>query len=47
MEHQALHNVMFWVGAMFVFTPLLVVASVIVTTRCLRKKREQADYGTS
>jgi hypothetical protein len=29
---------MFWVGLMFVVTPLLVVAVVILTTRHLRKR---------
>lgn len=31
---------MFWVGALFVFTPILVVVTVIGTTWYLRKKRE-------
>lgn len=43
MNHDALSNVMFWVGAMFVVTPLLVVAIVILTTRHLRRKRQQSE----
>ncbi len=36
-------QVMFWVGLLFVLTPILVVVAVVLTTRYLRKKRQQAD----
>ena len=42
MNDDAISRVMFWVGVMFVFTPILVVVTVILTTRHLRKKRRQA-----
>ena len=42
MSNESLSNMMFWVGAMFVFTPILIVVTVILTTRHLRKKQEQA-----
>lgn len=29
MNHEAMHNAMFWVGAMFVFTPLVTAGIVI------------------
>lgn len=41
MTHDALSNVMFWVGLMFVLTPLAVVAAIILTTRHLRRKRDK------
>lgn len=40
MNHEAMDAAMFWVGALFVFTPILVVATVIFTTWYLRKKRK-------
>ena len=42
MSHDVLSRVMFWVGAMFVFTPMLIVAMVILTARHLRKKQREA-----
>jgi hypothetical protein len=42
MNHDAMSSVMFWVGALFVFTPILVVATVVGTTWYLRKKRKSA-----
>lgn len=35
-------RLMFWVGLMFVVTPLLIVATVILTSRYLRRKRDSA-----
>jgi hypothetical protein len=40
MSHDALSNVMFWVGAMFALTPLLVVATVVGSTWYFRKRRK-------
>lgn len=40
MSHDALSSVMFWVGAMFVFTPILVVAIVLATSWHLKRKRK-------
>jgi len=41
MNHDdAMSSAMFWVGALFVFTPILVVATVVVTSWYLRKKRK-------
>ena len=39
---DVLSRVMFWVGAMFVFTPLLVVAVIVLSVRHGRKKRQAA-----
>ena len=47
MSEDVLSKLMFWVGAMFAFTPILVVAIVILTTRHLRKKREKTDPAPS
>jgi hypothetical protein len=41
-NHDALSRVMFWVGLMFVTTPLLVVAVVLLTSRHLRRKRDKS-----
>ena len=43
MNNESLSNLMFWVGAMFVFTPIAIVAVVILTMRHLRKKQEKAE----
>jgi hypothetical protein len=40
MSPDTMSLAMFWVGALFVFTPILVVAVVIGTTWYLRKKRK-------
>ena len=40
MSEDTLSLSMFWVGALFVFTPILVVSVVIGTTWYLRKKRK-------
>jgi hypothetical protein len=40
---DALSRVMFWVGLMFVATPILVVAVVLLTRRHLRRKRERTE----
>ena len=42
---DVLSRVMFWVGAMFVFTPLLVVTVVVLSVRHGRKKRQAAAAG--
>lgn len=42
MNHEVLHNMMFWVGGMFALMPIVVAASVIGTTIYLRKKRAKA-----
>jgi hypothetical protein len=42
MSSDTLSMVMFWVGAMFAFTPILVVGIIILTTRHLRKKQAKA-----
>jgi len=34
-------RLMFWTGLMFVVTPLLIVATVILATRHLRRKRQR------
>jgi hypothetical protein len=39
MSEDSLSLTMFWVGVLFAFTPILVVAVVIGTTWYLRKKR--------
>lgn len=39
MNHDAASQMMFWVGVLFVFTPILVVATVIGTNWYLRRKR--------
>jgi len=39
MNQDTLSLTMFWVGAMFAFTPMLVVGVVIGTTWYLRRKR--------
>lgn len=43
MDDHAMSQVMFWVGLMFVVTPLLIVAVVILTSRHLRRKKERRD----
>lgn len=40
MSEDTLSLTMFWVGVLFVFTPILVVAVVIGTTWYFRKKRK-------
>jgi len=40
MSEDTLSLAMFWVGVLFVFTPILVVAVVIGTTWYFRKKRK-------
>jgi hypothetical protein len=40
MSHEALSNVMFWVGAMFALTPLLVVGTIFGSIWFLRKRRK-------
>jgi len=41
-NHDVADKMMFWVGAMFAFTPIVVVGTVIATTVYLRKKRAKA-----
>jgi len=36
-------RVMFWVGLMFVLTPLAVIVAVVLTTRRLRKRRSETE----
>ena len=43
MNEDTLSLVMFWVGVLFVFTPILVVAVIIGTTWYLRKKRKAGE----
>jgi len=43
MSEETLSLTMFWVGVLFVFTPILVAAVVIGTTWYLRKKRKTDD----
>jgi hypothetical protein len=43
MDEHTMSRVMFWVGLMFVLTPLAVIAVVVLTTRHLRKRRRQPD----
>ncbi len=43
MNDDTLSNVMFWVGAMFALTPLLIIAMVVLTTRRLRRKRQELE----
>ena len=44
MSHDdVLSLTMFWTGALFVFTPLLVVGVVIGTTWYIRKKRKAEE----
>jgi hypothetical protein len=40
MSEDTLSLTMFWVGVLFVFTPILVAAVVIGTTWYFRKKRK-------
>lgn len=40
-HEDTMSQLMFWVGAMFVFTPLLVVAVVVLSMR--HHRRKQAD----
>jgi hypothetical protein len=41
MDDDVMSRVMFWVGLMFVVTPILVVTVVVLTHRHLRRKRGQ------
>ena len=41
-HEDVMSKLMFWVGAMFVFTPLLVVAVVVLSVRHGRRKRQAA-----
>ena len=43
MSEESLSLTMFWVGVLFAFTPILVVAVVILTTWYLRKKRATGE----
>jgi uncharacterized membrane protein len=43
MNQDTLSLTMFWVGALFAFTPMLVVGVVIGTTWYLRRKRRASD----
>jgi hypothetical protein len=43
MNEDSLSLTMFWVGVLFAFTPILVVAVVVGTTWYLRKKRRTGD----
>lgn len=43
MSEETMSLAMFWVGALFAFTPILVVAVVIGTTWHIRKKRKAAE----
>jgi hypothetical protein len=36
-------RVMFWVGLMFVLTPLTIIVAVVLTTRRLRKKQPKTE----
>lgn len=38
MNHEALHTSMFWVGAMFAFTPIIVGGGVILVLRWIRRR---------
>jgi hypothetical protein len=47
MSEETLSLSMFWVGVLFAFTPILVVAIVIATTWHIRKKqRKQGELPT-
>ena len=39
MNEDSMSSVMFWVGVMFAFTPILLVSIVVGTTWYLRKKQ--------
>jgi hypothetical protein len=43
MTDDVMSRVMFWVGAMFALTPLLVIAVVVLTTRRLRRKHQEPE----
>jgi hypothetical protein len=45
MSQEALHTSMFWVGAMFAFTPLIVGGSVIFIIRWMRRRERQSRSG--
>jgi uncharacterized membrane protein len=40
MDEETMSAVMFWVGAMFAVTPILVVATIVGTTWYLRRRRK-------
>jgi hypothetical protein len=46
MSEETLSLTMFWVGVLFAFTPILVVAVVIGTTWYLRRKRKPGELPT-
>ena len=46
MSEDTLSLTMFWVGLLFVFTPILVVAVVIGSTWYFRKKRKAGEVPT-
>lgn len=43
MDDDTMSRVMFWVGLLFVATPIVVVLVVVLTSRYLRRKRDRAQ----
>ena len=47
MNHEALQTSMFWVGAMFAFTPVIVGGSVIVVLRWMRRREQRSGQSSA
>lgn len=43
MNHDALHSAMFWVGAMFAFTPIVVGGGVVLVIRWMRRRKGECE----
>ena len=41
MNHEALHDAMFWVGALFAFTPIVVGGGVVLAIRWMRRRERK------
>ena len=47
MNQDMMSLTMFWTGALFVFTPILVVSVVVGTTWYIRRKRKKGETPTT